>query len=247
MVNGYIKSQGGYDIPYIADLKGNEDVVVIVAHGFASSKESPTVNMLMEVFPKNGIGIAALDFPGHGDSPVGGELLSVENCVNDLRAMTEFVREKCPNAEIGYFGSSFGAYTSLIYLMECDVKGAKVFLRSAAVNMSEYFLELTDDERKALDADGYFVIEEGTPQELKVTAELIEDMKNHDIQKTFVKGDVSIKMIHGSEDEDIDYARAKAFAEKHNIELVTVHGGDHRLSIPGAPEKVLQEALAFFR
>ena len=58
---------------------------------------------------------------------------------------------------------------------------------------------------------------------------------------------VSLKMIHGSNDEDIAYARAAAFAEKYGIELVTVDGGDHRLSVPGAPQKVLNEAIEFLK
>lgn len=47
-------------------------------------------------------------------------------------------------------------------------------------------------------------------------------------------------------DEDVDYSDAADFARKFEIELITVPGGDHRLSIPGAPEKVLQETLKFF-
>ena len=43
-MRGYIR-RDSYDIPYRME-KGSGDKVVIVAHGFASSKESPTVEML---------------------------------------------------------------------------------------------------------------------------------------------------------------------------------------------------------
>ena len=53
-------------------------------------------------------------------------------------------------------------------------------------------------------------------------------------------------MIHGSEDETIDYERAVAFAEKFDIILITVEGGDHRLSSDGMPEAVVMTAMDFY-
>ena len=245
MINGELKRPGSYDVPYSAEIKGGEKTAVIVVHGFASSKESPTVKMLMENLPKHGIAVIAFDFPAHGVSPVNGDFLTVENCTADLADMEKHVRELLPEAEIGYFGSSFGAYITLIYLMERDAEGTKAFLRSAAVNMSEYFLELTAEERAALDEHGYFMLDDSV-RPVKITAGFIEDLKDHDIMERFERKGQELLMIHGSEDEDIAYDRAKAFAEKYDIDLVTIDGGDHRLSIPGAPERVLSEAVGFF-
>lgn len=243
-MRGYIRRDGSYDIPYRME-KGGGDKVVIVAHGFASSKESPTVEMLMKELPKKGIGTAAMDFPAHGESPADGDFLTVENCVRDLGDMEDFVRRECPGAEICYFGSSFGAYITLIYLMRNDRKGARAFLRSAAVNISDYFAELTDRERRAVNGEGYFMLEDEV-RPIKITRELVESLKANDIRESFRPDGLSLLMIHGSADEDIDYSEARAFAEKYAVPLVTVEGGDHRLSIPGAPEKVLEEALDFF-
>ena len=220
MISGYIKREGLYDIPYVSRIKADDRKVVIAVHGFASSKASPTINMLMDKFPDVGMGIIAFDFPAHGESVVYGDFLSVDNCVRDLRDIERYTRKICPKAEICYFGSSFGAYITLIYIMNDELRHVRAFLRSAAVNMSEYFLELTDQEKSELEKNGYFVI--------------------NDSFRNF-------KMIHGSNDEDIAYARAAAFAEKYGIELVTVDGGDHRLSVPGAPQKVLNEAIEFLK
>ena len=68
-MRGYIR-RDSYDIPYRME-KGSGDKVVIVAHGFASSKESPTVEMLAKELPEKGIGVAALDFPAHRGKPGG--------------------------------------------------------------------------------------------------------------------------------------------------------------------------------
>ena len=242
-MRGYIR-RDSYDIPYRME-KGSGDKVVIVAHGFASSKESPTVEMLAKELPEKGIGVAALDFPAHGESPVDGEFLTVKNCVRDLGDVEAFIREECPGAEICCFGSSFGAYITLIYLMESGKEGARAFLRSAAVNMSDYFSELTKDERRAIDEMGYFLLEDEV-RPIKITRGLVESLKANDIREDFRPDGLRLMMIHGSADEDIDYSEARAFAEKYDVPLITVEGGDHRLSIPGAPEKVLEEALRFF-
>ena len=130
--------------------------------------------------------------------------------------------------------------------MNDELRHVRAFLRSAAVNMSEYFLELTDQEKSELEKNGYFVINDSF-RNLKVTQELIEDLRRHNLMEYFEAEAVSLKMIHGSNDEDIAYARAAAFAEKYGIELVTVDGGDHRLSVPGAPQKVLNEAIEFLK
>ena len=53
-------------------------------------------------------------------------------------------------------------------------------------------------------------------------------------------------MIHGAQDETIDYEKAVEFAEKFDITLITVEGGDHRLSQVGMPEAVVRTAIDFY-
>ena len=64
-----IKSRHGHDIPCHETYRG-EDKVLIVCHGFGSSKASPMVQALEDYMPRQGIGVFAFDFPAHGDSPV---------------------------------------------------------------------------------------------------------------------------------------------------------------------------------
>ncbi|MGN0704857.1 MAG: alpha/beta hydrolase, partial [Lentihominibacter sp.] len=144
-----------------------------------------------------------------------------------------------------YFGSSFGAYITLNYIYGCRLRGAKAFLRSAAVNMPDLFRNPTVEEKQFLEENGYVVLDYDNGRPLKVTEEFINDLWEHDLFQRFKKFGADIRMIHGSGDETIDYDRAKEFSEKHDIEMITVENGDHRLSIPGAPEKVLSEMLEF--
>ena len=269
-----IKSRAGYDIPVRYILNGDEEVVVVMAHGFGSGKASPTVTLLMDNLPQSAdksrtqsadksrmqkIGVVAFDFPAHGESPVDGTHLRIENCINDLISAVAFAKAAAPAARIINFGSSFGAYITMLYITRIntsrDAAGSlaktamqphvvKAFLRSAAVNMPELFEKPTPDDAELLARDGY-VIMDYEPRNLKITSEFIADLQANNLFNCFVKGDAQLKMIHGTADEDIDYAKAKAFASQYDIELITVPGGDHRLSIPGAPEKVVEEVLKF--
>lgn len=233
-----------YEIPYIENLKGDEEQVVIIAHGFGSSMQSPTAQMVLNELPKLGIGTIAFDFPAHGASQVDGDVLSVANCIADLGAVEEYVREKCPKAKINYFGSSFGAYITLLYLSSHPEKDGKAFLRSAAVNMHVIFENPTEAEAFAMAQQGHLIINYGTP--LKLTAKFVEDLKEHDLFELYKPGDASVMMIHGAQDETIDYQKAVEFAQKFDITLITVEGGDHRLSAEGMPEAVVMTAIDFY-
>ncbi len=233
-----------YDIPYIDNLKGDENQVVIIAHGFGSSMQSPTAQMVLNTLPKMGIGTIAFDFPAHGASVVDGDVLSVANCIADLEAVEEYVRNKCPNAQINYFGSSFGAYITLLYLTQHPEKDGKAFLRSAAVNMHVVFDNPTEAEAFAMAQQGHLIINYGTP--LKLTSKFVDDLKEHDLFELYKPGKAEVMMIHGASDETIDYGKAAEFAQKFDISLITVEDGDHRLSADGMPEAVVMTAIDFY-
>jgi len=212
-------------IPYTANIKGDEKQVVIILHGFDSSKDSPTAKMMLEELPKAGIGAIAFDMPGHGDNPVPREDLRVSGCMLALEAIEELVGELAPQAEISYFGSSFGAYIVMNALALRPELERKAFLRSAAINMP--YLDFEEYE--------------------EAPAEFITEMQEaFDLMWNFGHSKSVFKMIHGTLDEDIAYRVAEFFSQKFGIELITIENGDHRLSGEGMPERVLKEALDFF-
>ena len=243
-----IKSKHGYDIPCITNVSGNEKKVIIISHGFGSSKKSPTAQMIMNGIDHHEAGTLAYDFPAHGESPADGKYLTLKNCLDDLFSVEHFVHTKAPQAEIMYFSSSFGAYINLLYLSKRDPLGKRSFLRSAAVNMPELFLYPTKKEKEQLDSLGYLMLDRGYEHPLMITKEFLDGLMKNDIFHSFtpVSG-VSIAMVHGDMDECISFSKAKEFADKYGISLTVIKGGEHRLMTPGSPEKVLGLARDFFR
>lgn len=250
MTHEFIPGGQGYDVPCFYDIKGLEKIICIVVHGFGSSKESPTAKMMLRELPLLGLGALAFDFPAHGESAVDGDYLRMYNCLNDLAIAEQRARALAPEAEIVYFASSFGAYTTLIYLAAQERSGRRAFLRSAAVTMPKLIRRLTAEQAARLAADGYITAsaeEYGYVRSLKLTQGFFGDLDSHDVFELWRKDAAELRMIHGELDTTVPLPDAQSFAEKFGAPITIVPGGDHRLSIPGAPEQVLKLAAEFFR
>ena len=247
MKKEWLQSQHGYAIPCHTVWNGASKVL-IVCHGFGSSKESPMVQALNETMPKHGIGVVSFDFPAHGESPADQEGLRLPYCLDDLATVERYVREMAPQAEVGYFGSSFGAYVTLLYISLYDHTGKKAFLRSSAVSMPALVESWVDDRAKEdLCRQGYFVPDYDYVREIRLTPAFLEDLRTHDIFQIFRKDGTQLCMIHGAKDSVAPPAAAKAFAEQMGARLIVMPNGEHNLMGEGELEQVLSHAAAFFQ
>ncbi|MFA5635509.1 MAG: alpha/beta hydrolase [Anaerovoracaceae bacterium] len=251
MIRNTIPGKNNYGISSLHNITGDEKLAVIISHGFGSSKESPTAMTLAETLTSRGIGAFAYDFPGHGESPVGGEMLRIENCLDDLAAVEAHVRTIAPQAEIMYFSSSFGAYINLIYLARRTHAGSRSFLRSAAVDMPGIFRKgETPELTEQLKEQGYFIMDLDYVRPLKVTREFCHDLASNDVfslyKQGIIKSRTQIAMIHGEADETASVKDARCFASQSGADLLIVEGGSHRLMEPGQTDLVMKTAMDFF-
>ena len=239
-----LKSVHGHEIPCHATYNG-EDKVLIVCHGFGSSKSSPMVQALEKTMPEAGIGVYSFDFPAHGDSPTWE--LRVPWCIDDLEVVETHVRSVAPQAEILYFASSFGAFVLLNYLSARPHKGTRAMLRSAAVAMGGLVDTWVDEKAKAeIEEKGYFVPEYDYVREMRVTPAFLQDLSDYDVFKTYRPGETTLFMVHGDRDSVAPPEAAWDFARKHGILLLRVAEGEHDLMGPGQLDRVLEAARSFF-
>ena len=242
----WIPGRNGYDIPARAVWAG-EAQAVIVCHGFGSSKASPMVEALMQTLPQYGITVAAFDFPAHGDSPVDGACLRVPYCIDDLETVEEWVRKILPKAKVGYFGSSFGAYITLLRLARDPVEGAKAFLRSAAVTMPKLANNWLDQRAKgSLSEHGYFVPDYDYVREMRILPPFLLDLAEHDVFTRYQKGLAELAMVHGAKDSVAPPEDARRFAVQFGADLLLLPNGEHPLMGEGELEQVLQKTVEFF-
>ena len=243
----FLSKGHGYDIPYVYNITEQNKIVCVVVHGFGSSKKSPTAEMMLTELPIMGIGAIAFDFPAHGESRAGGELLRIDNCLADMAAIEAQAQALAPHAEVVYFASSFGAYMTLIYLAGLHDR-RRAFLRSAAVSMPQVVKRLqTPEEKKLLEETGEILLsQDHYSYTLKLTQGFFDDLENHDVFTLWREDMAELHMVHGETDQTIPLGDARSFAERFHIPLTVIPHGDHRLSIPGAPEQVLHLAISFF-
>lgn len=241
-------SKAGYEIPYVYEGNGDEKKIVIISHGFGSSKESPTAVTMAKKLTEAGMGAVRFDFPSHGESTADSSFFRVDNCIDDLASVEQMIAEKYPEAEISYFSSSFGGFINLLYLSRRAHRGKKSFLRCAAADMPGIVRGwLTEEDRKKLYEDGYLVLDEDYDRPLKVVKEFAEDLEKIDLFRDFTADGTGLLMIHGTEDETAPYADALRFSNKFGIELISVEGADHRFTPEGAMDRVRACAVDFFK
>jgi S-ribosylhomocysteine lyase len=255
-------------IPVVYENCEESKTICIVVHGFGSSKESPTAEMLFAELPARGIGAVAFDLPGHGENT---QDLTVARCLMCLGDVENWIVCHYPGAKVVWFASSFGAWLTLLYhasrtperkanasfwesgeysRMIRPYVGRKnrAFLRSAAVCMPALLETLTAGEKETLKKEGYIRFGEdyGYGKPLILRQFFFDELKENDVFSIWEPEFAALSMIHGENDEEVPLGEAKRFAEKFGVPLTVVAGGDHRLSIPGAQETVLAKALTFF-
>lgn len=238
-----LTAESGFQVPGLNAVEG-EGTVVLMAHGFGSEKRGHTPLFMTEGLKAAGFGVYGFDFPAHGDSPLTGDQLTMEHCLDSCGAAEARVRELAPDAEIVYFGSSFGAYTALLYLATRPHWGRKAYLRSAAIDMPRLIWQIAG-ENEAFQRDGYCDLTDYN-RPLKLTRAFCENLSRYDVFQLYQAGTAQLRMIHGEQDSTASPAAARKFAAEKGAELILVPGAEHRLMEPGNPERALQAAIDFF-
>lgn len=247
-----LEDAADHSIPCELIYPDEQKAFVIITHGFGSSKESQTAQMMLHDLSAKGFGAIAYDLPAHGTNAALDTPLTLENCMASLMTVESYIAERFLFPRIYYFSSSFGAYITLLSLAKNRHLGDKAFLRSAAVNMPELFTKDPDPEIiRELETSGSYMLDQAGPAPVRITRQFFEDLKANDLfaaadQIPF--DDVEIMMAHGEKDMVIDPGAARRFSQENNVPLTMLEGEDHTLSTyPQSPGKVSDMAIDFFK
>ena len=250
-----IKKRDGNIVSCVKAIPAQPKGIVIAVHGFSSSKESPTTRMLLERLPDAGLGVICIDLPGHGTEESAKETLRISGALDSIEAAEQAALREVPGCEICYFASSFGAYLTGLYISTRDHAGRKVFWRSAAVNMSDFFRRKIPPETqrqwlKDLETKGYFDTNMDLHKPVRITKAMYDDLLQNDLFERFDRtrfGTHRILMAHGREDAVIDPEAAASFAAGFRIPVVWFPGEGHSLSNSSStPCRVADLAVSLF-
>ena len=226
---------------YLPDKDTGLKEIIIACHGFAGDKESSAIKLLGEEMIKENIGVLCFDFPGHGESKVDGKTLTINNCIQDINTIEEYIKQNY-SVPISIFATSFGAYITLINIARNKKTYKNIILRSPAINMANiYRYKLLREPEADYKNRGYTIL--GFERELIIPYSFMEELDNNDILSIYKKNEIpQMYIIQGDKDDIAPIEDTKKFALMNPKKLILkiIEGADHRMKGEGEKEKAIR-------
>lgn len=222
------------------------DNVVIVTHGFGSSKETAgTLHFAEHLTSKyKGYAVIAFDWPCHGADAR--KKLTVDECLSYLTFVTTYAKDTLKAKHIYNYSSSFGGYLTLRYLIEIGNPFTKIALRCPAIHMYETMCRHISPEDHVKLKKGK-EIQVGFERKMKIDKSFLESLQHFDVMshEYFDYADRML-IIHGTKDEIIPIKDSLAFAENNVIEFIPVEGANHPFQNPNHMALAIHKIIEFF-
>ena len=172
------------------------------------------------------------DYSGHGESGGRFEDGCIGDWAEDARAMIEALTDG-PQVLVG---SSMGGWIALLLARSMPQRVAGLVTIAAAPDFTEDLIpgDLSAEQKEQLQAQGFAIIPncyDGEPY--KITKELLDEGRNHLLLRGEIPLDCPVRLIHGTNDEDVPWQTSLKIAERlrsQDVETLFVKNGDHLLS-----------------
>ncbi|MBR5430210.1 MAG: alpha/beta fold hydrolase [Firmicutes bacterium] len=242
----FVPGANGYRVPLLLQVEPAAKTAVLVVHGFGSGKDRATASKMRDDFAARGAGFCALDLPAHGESPVDGHYLTVENALADLATAEDVIHRYMPKADIAFFASSFGAYLTSLYLARRPrrLTPPRAVLRCAALTMPRLLWEELGEAKQSELKAGRDVYLESYDPPILISPAFINSMLANDPFAQCRPRMADLLLIHGTADEVAPIAEARRFSRQFGYPLLEVEGADHRFQGPGQMAAMARAAVA---
>jgi alpha-beta hydrolase superfamily lysophospholipase len=181
------------------------DKFVVCLHGFGSHKASDKTLALTREMQKRNIGVVTFDLPMHGENKTP---LTLKNCLAQLDEVVK--KTRVSGKPIGLYGSSFGAYLALLYLIENpNERFDGVLLVMPAVNMHEVIAPSAGFKRW------------GIP----VSHDFVDELSKNQILPNAQKIKHRLNIIYGTKDIVVDNSKTLELARLCSATLFPMEAG----------------------
>lgn len=221
--------------------------VVIFGHGFGGHKDNGAAEnfalRMNDIYEDTAL--VTFNWPAHGDDE--SKNLALDACMDYLALVTEYARLRLGAEELYSYATSFGGYLTLKYIHERGNPFRRIALRCPAVNMYHVLTDTIMSSEELALVKGGKTVPVGFDRKIAVDPSLLEELLRHDIQALdFTDLAEKILIIHGTTDEVVPFAAARAFAESNNIRFVPSEGADHRFQAADRMEQAISLILDFY-
>ncbi|XP_071686170.1 uncharacterized protein [Rutidosis leptorrhynchoides] len=227
-----IENKHGEKLMGVLHETGSTDIVIL-CHGFQSSKESSTVMTLASALEKEGISAFRFDFAGNGESEGSFQYGNYRREADDLRSVVQYFHGE-NRVTSAILGHSKGGNVVLLY-------ASKYHDVHRVINVSgRYKTEGGVEERlgtgylQRVKKDGFIDVKSKSGEvSYRVTEESLMDRLNTNMHEACLQIDKDCKVltVHGSNDEVVRVEEALGFAKIiSNHKLHIIEGANHRYS-----------------
>ncbi len=221
----YFENSNGNKLCGILSECENTKTIVILCHGFASSKDGHTPPALQQILNKENISTFRFDFFGHGESRGDFEDMTISEAVDDILNAISLVKKR-GYSKIGLVGSSFGGIASTI----ATSKSKDVSLLVLKSPVSDYEeLQILRMGKKGIEkwkTKGYTEI-----YGKKLNYSFFEDIKNNNGYDAAKKVSIPTLIVHGGADDVVPVEQSIKISKLiKNCKLEIIEGANHDLS-----------------
>lgn len=219
--------------------------VVLSVHGFGGSMHDQIQEGIADEMDLFCAASVRFDFPHHGESPDVGRDLSLSDCVDTLLTAAEYACGQYPELEeLCVFATGFGAYVTLIALMDLiDLAvRVKLVIQTPSLRMDETVLNMKKLTKVTLEAMGRTTFRGKRP--FDVTYEFYQELSENIALASYP---IPFLLLHGEHDDYIPISDIQHFHGINELsKLVIIPGASHRFLEPGAWDMVLDLTRDWF-
>lgn len=212
--------------------KDRTQPVVILCHGFSTSKDGRTYTGLEEILNRKGISTFRFDFFGHGESGGRFEDITTSEAVDDVLNAIDYI-QNTGFTRIGLFGSSFGGMASILAASRSDLP-LLLALKSPVTDYRNMALtQLSDAEVEEWREKSFIEIETINDEKRRLNYSFYEDAKKTHAYDAALKIKIPVLIVHGEADETVPVEQSRKAARlMPDCRLETIPGCDHVYSDP---------------
>jgi len=213
--------------------------IMILCHGFSTSKDSSTYVRLEKILHGEGISTFRFDFFAHGESEGEFEDITISEAVDDILNAIRFLKES-GYSKIGLVGSSFGGLASVIAASKTDDLFVLALKSPVSDDLGKLVAQESRQEIETWKERGFIYYTSGDGRGLKLNYSFFEDDEKVNGYEAAKKIKIPTLIVHGDNDESVPIEQSeKIVGLIDNSRLEVIESADHRYSKPEDFEKML--------
>ncbi|MBI3413338.1 MAG: alpha/beta fold hydrolase [Candidatus Aenigmarchaeota archaeon] len=205
------------------------DSVVVICHGFRSSKDGKSSPQLQKILNGRNIATFRFDFFGHGESDGKFEDITISEAVEDVLSAIRFVKGT-GYSKIGLIGTSFGGISSIVAASRS--KDLRVLVLRAPVSnyQEKETLKRGNSGIERWKETGYVEYDDNG-RKFKLKYAFFEDFENNNGYEAGKNIKIPTLIIHGDKDDVVPIEQSIRLSKIiSNCKLEIIRGADHNFT-----------------